>query len=249
MKVALISDTHAHHWKSAGPRRKNLWPALVGSIVSSLELEKPDVLVDAGDYESPDVHDRARDLGIVVLTIPGNHDYYGSPWPAKGEGPVDRFAVGVPDGESHKIFAGATLWTDFDQRDPLLMWKAPRLLNDYRCAPGMTSDIIADLHDEHVDWLRRMCADGLPDVIVTHHAPTMASISERYRGEGITNYLFASALEDLVFALSPKVWVHGHVHDPCDYAVGGTRVVANPCGYPGERFSVPERYKPLYLDV
>lgn len=27
------------------------------------------------------------------------------------------------------------------------------------------------------------------------------------------------------------LWIHGHVHDSFDYAVEGTRVVANPRGY------------------
>ena len=28
-------------------------------------------------------------------------------------------------------------------------------------------------------------------------------------------------------------WIHGHTHVPCDYEIHGTRVVCNPCGYPG----------------
>jgi len=28
-----------------------------------------------------------------------------------------------------------------------------------------------------------------------------------------------------------KVWVHGHMHDPVDYMIGETRVLANPRGY------------------
>ena len=34
--------------------------------------------------------------------------------------------------------------------------------------------------------------------------------------------------------LQPKLWIHGHTHDRCDYAIGNTRVVANPLGYPTE---------------
>jgi hypothetical protein len=30
------------------------------------------------------------------------------------------------------------------------------------------------------------------------------------------------------------LWIHGHTHYCCDYQVGGTRVVANQRGYPGE---------------
>jgi hypothetical protein len=41
-----------------------------------------------------------------------------------------------------------------------------------------------------------------------------------------------------------KVWVHGHMHDPVDYVIGGTRVVSNPRGYTpweGDQF-VPGQY-------
>ncbi len=31
------------------------------------------------------------------------------------------------------------------------------------------------------------------------------------------------------------LWIHGHTHGCCDYVLGGTRVVANACGYPFER--------------
>jgi Icc-related predicted phosphoesterase len=32
-------------------------------------------------------------------------------------------------------------------------------------------------------------------------------------------------------AYQPALWVHGHVHNSCDYRVGATRVVCNPHGY------------------
>jgi hypothetical protein len=36
---------------------------------------------------------------------------------------------------------------------------------------------------------------------------------------------------DLVHArASPKLWMHGHTHDRCDYMLGETRVVVNPLG-------------------
>jgi hypothetical protein len=28
-----------------------------------------------------------------------------------------------------------------------------------------------------------------------------------------------------------QLWIHGHMHDPFDYGIGGTRVVCNPRGY------------------
>jgi Icc-related predicted phosphoesterase len=31
----------------------------------------------------------------------------------------------------------------------------------------------------------------------------------------------------------PSLWIHGHTHESRDYRLGATRIVANPCGYPG----------------
>jgi hypothetical protein len=43
----------------------------------------------------------------------------------------------------------------------------------------------------------------------------------------------------------PKLWIHGHSHDRCDYAPGETRIVANPLGYPNEVRSL-EAFDPTF---
>ena len=41
-------------------------------------------------------------------------------------------------------------------------------------------------------------------------------------------------LEELIMDNTQiKYWVHGHMHDPVDYTIGETRVLANPRGYAG----------------
>jgi hypothetical protein len=37
------------------------------------------------------------------------------------------------------------------------------------------------------------------------------------------------------------LWIHGHMHDPFDYEINGTRVICNPRGYPGESASWTSR--------
>jgi Icc-related predicted phosphoesterase len=49
------------------------------------------------------------------------------------------------------------------------------------------------------------------------------------------NRFFVNDMSDRINAKKPKLWVHGHTHDSCDYIAGErTRVVCNPKGYPGE---------------
>jgi hypothetical protein len=64
--------------------------------------------------------------------------------------------------------------------------------------------------------------------VVTHFAPSLRSHDPRY---GLTPGTagFCNALDDLVPLAS--VWLHGHLHCPSDYRIGGCRVLANPLGY------------------
>jgi Icc-related predicted phosphoesterase len=75
-------------------------------------------------------------------------------------------------------------------------------------------------------------------VVLTHHAPSIQSVSERYIHDVLTP-AFASNLEALMDK-SISLWVHGHVHNSNDYIVNGTRVVSNPRGYQPEGSDFPE---------
>ena len=70
-------------------------------------------------------------------------------------------------------------------------------------------------------------------VVVTHHAPSRASVAPRFAGQRL-NPAFVSGLESLIEAGRPSLWVHGHTHTSFDYRLGKTRVICNPRGYPGE---------------
>jgi hypothetical protein len=48
------------------------------------------------------------------------------------------------------------------------------------------------------------------------------------------NAFFVCDMVPHVRERQPKVWIHGHSHDRCDYLLGKTRVVTNPHGYPNE---------------
>lgn len=80
-------------------------------------------------------------------------------------------------------------------------------------------------------------------IIVTHFAPSPYSISPQYAGSPL-NPAFASNLNDFITS-NPQIrlWCHGHVHTPCDYILGETRVICNPFGYANEnRVKLPRNY-------
>jgi hypothetical protein len=82
------------------------------------------------------------------------------------------------------------------------------------------------------------------DVVVTHHLPAFESVPKRFAGSAI-NAFFVCDMAARVRERQPKLWIHGHSHDRCDYLLGKTRVVANPLGYPNEVRSL-EAFEPSF---
>jgi hypothetical protein len=88
-----------------------------------------------------------------------------------------------------------------------------------------------------------------PVVVITHMAPSFMSVNEKYLHDTVTNGGYASDMSEFILDHDNiKVWVHGHMHNPVDYMIGDTRVLANPRGYvpwesdngfqPGQYFEV-----------
>jgi len=71
-----------------------------------------------------------------------------------------------------------------------------------------------------------------PSVVVTHHAPHLASL--RSEADDL-QWCYASDLTDLIMDRGPDLWIHGHIHHASDYVVGRTRVVCNARGHSDER--------------
>ncbi len=170
-----------------------------------------------------------------VVYVPGNHEFYGraldmdfSAYPF-----VLQNQVTVIGGVK---FIGATLWTDFNLfgAAPLDSMCVVNGMSDFRVIEGMAKDRWLEIHLASRDFIEQelATAEGVPCVVVTHHAPSGLSVHERY-GNDPFSAGYASRLESLMLNYAPLLWVHGHMHDSFDYHVGATRVVTNPRGYIG----------------
>lgn len=116
-------------------------------------------------------------------------------------------------------------------------------MNDYRkityCSGGKYRSLLPNdtikLHCDSVRWLREQFEihRGKKVVVVTHTGPSFKSVGTRYKKD-VLSAAFASHLDELVEQSGAALWVHGHTHEPCDYMIGKTRVLANPHGYPFE---------------
>jgi predicted phosphodiesterase len=234
MKLNILSDLHLSQGELALP------------------VNDAQVVILAGDIDRPaQAIAWASRLGKPVLYVPGNHEFYGGSIEsstAQLKQLANGTRVRVLDDEAQLIgnvrFLGSTLWTDFmlfgpGERRQEAMNAAVRFMRDYsrirladRSPDLFTPPDSAALFQRHAEWLARqleMPHDG-PTVVITHHAPSRASIHPRFAGS-VVNACFVSDAEYLLDGTRARLWIHGHTHDSFDYTVNGTRVVCNPRGY------------------
>jgi len=193
-----------------------------------------------------------------VIMVMGNHEHYTGDLRRSYEVLKDQCATISPNIHlledetiviDDVLFVGSTLWTDLNNQDSLTSWHLQLNMSDYniirdsnhgysKLHPNTTSGI----HYVSVQYLKgklsanREGTQTLPVVVVTHHAPTFMSVPMEFRGDRLMNGGYASDLSDIILDNPEiKVWIHGHMHDPVDYEVGGCRVVANPRGYYGHQ--------------
>ena len=182
--------------------------------------------------------------GKPVLYVAGNHEFYGQDRQhalTLGRQAASRRAnIHLLDRERIEIggvsFLGATLWTDYALHGdaPAARGIAERIMSDHRMIRhGTRAFTAADASAEHTAsraWLAAQLALSRPGpvVVVTHHAPSAASISARFKDHPATP-AFASHLDDL--AVWADVWVHGHTHRAVRHEIGACRVINNPRGY------------------
>ena len=247
MRLWILSDLHLEY----------------AALTEPLEPPDADVCVMAGDLC------RGIDNGIRWLAekiapampcvyVAGNHEFYkGSIKEGLEAGrAAARDAPGVYFLENDAVtiggvrFLGATLWTDFriEGAPEAAMDHARRRMNDYRQVAWQKNPWKRllpvhsyRLHQDSKAYLtRELSSSPLPTVVVTHHLPHQFSIPERFRGDP-TNAAYASDLSGLIEEGAPALWIHGHMHDCCDYVVGGTRIISNPRGYAYENAAFDAR--------
>jgi len=171
-----------------------------------------------------------------MLAIHGNHDYYGNTFSDAKYHTILREVNGVR-------IAGATLWTNL--QDNLAWYTYKKGLIDCYYISDLTQKAMIEAHEMHKHFLFGMDAD----IIVSHHAPTMRSVHERYMNDP-HNVCFANNLEKQILNMKkpPKLWIHGHTHDDFDYMIGDTRVICHPRGYKNERDDY-WRYAPKIVEI
>jgi Icc-related predicted phosphoesterase len=153
--------------------------------------------------------------------------------------------VVIPDNDAVVIagqrFIGGTMWF---RPDPMGNVNK-RFMNDF----ALIEDFEPWVYDQNIAFETALATQvEAGDVVVTHHLPTPRSVPPRFARAAI-NAFFVSDMTQRLHELQPKLWIHGHTHDRCDYMIDNTRIVANPLGYPNE-FASLEAFDPsFYVEI
>ena len=226
MKIGIMSDLHMYK------------TVLTEETPWDFEPEADVFYICAGDIcEDNDARNRFTQRHYDhMLSINGNHDYYGNTFTDAKYHTILREVNGLR-------IAGATLWTDL--RDNLNWYYYTKGLIDCFYISEINHDLMIETHEMHKHFLFGMDAD----IIVSHHAPTRRSVHEKYHNDPL-NVCFANDLEKQILNMKkpPKLWIHGHTHDDFDYMIGDTRVICHPRGYKNERDDY-WRYAPKIVEI
>jgi len=232
LKIHILCDLHVEFG--------DIVPPVVGA----------DVVVLAGDIH---VNNRGlqwifdQNFEVPVLYVLGNHEFYREQFPglidqlkAEAEGTNVR----VLENDSVEIggyrFFGCTFWSDMELLDDqhTSSMAAADFMNDYRLIRlsntnrRLSPSDTKAWHFKSVRKLTEFLKAGEPEksIVVTHHAPSIQSIANRYRVYPVSA-AFASNMDDFILEHQPFLWIHGHTHESFDYRIGKTRIVCNPRGY------------------
>jgi len=236
MKIHLLSDTH-NEFKEFTP---------------SSSAKNTDIVVLAGDIDikARGIAWARKTFACPVLYVPGNHEFYNghltNTLKKMRLEACDR--VHVMDNDEFIFkgvrFLGATGWTDYSLTGnvPLAELDAQQELNDFKKIREDGYRKVRPLdflkrNSTTKNWLRdrlNESFDGLT-VVITHHAPSILSLRDHCRNSDGSHLdaAYANRWESLMGG-SLALWLHGHSHFSVDYDLYGTRVISNPCGYPGE---------------
>lgn len=182
-----------------------------------------------------------------VIYTPGNHDHWGTAYfdivnifymfcAEEGINNITFNYKGVLEVDDVR-FVYATLWTDFNNKNPLCMEYARSYMNDYQYIEvrdgsfrQLTPDDVYTVHRNHRDHIAQYAQNHPKVVVMTHHAPNMMSL---YDSTARSAVLYACKDMDDIILDNPQIkyYIHGHTHEEVDYLIGTTRVMTNCRGY------------------
>jgi predicted phosphodiesterase len=245
MKLQIMSDLHLEMHADRG-----------AEFIRDLDPTGVDVLVLAGDVtmarDYEDLENVFKPLARKyrhIIYVPGNHEYYRSS-PKQVTHNLAKLAkeiseVAIPENDAVLVagqrFVGGTMWFRPDPMGEL----NKRFMNDF----SLIKDFEPWVYDQNIAFEKALATKVEPgDIVLTHHLPAHESIAPKFARAAL-NAFFLCDMTSYLHDLQPKLWIHGHTHNGCDYMIDRTRVVSNPLGYPKELDSL-EAFRPaFYVEI
>lgn len=230
MNIQVISDIHIEFLKQHK----------INGFINSLDPDGVDVLVIAGDFGNlndnylKSLEKLCNKYKNIILVL-GNHDYYHL-HVKDVPNIIKRYQAILPENVhifsevgscviEGQNFICATGW--YHHQDDNKLYEM--MISDTTLIKGLyDNNWVYDQHELFKHYLNGHLVPN--DIIVMHHLATKKSIHPKYKNNSL-NRFFLCDIEDLIVERQPKLVIHGHGHDPFDYHIGKTRIVANPLGY------------------
>lgn len=249
MQIQLISDIHIER----------------GFNYRLIKNNGSDVLVLAGDVGvgvslTSRVLQHFSDIYPYVVYVFGNHEFYSTEMDQTKtqvkEAVQHLNNVHILDASSVVIngvkFVGATLWTNFNNGDPAVIWESGRYISDFQYirknGKSFTPmDAITEFTRDAAFIKNEVTTTSdMQCVVVTHFLPSLACVAPQYKDGGNLNYYFASELGNFIAMMNNvPYWMFGHTHSKIDVTIGNTKCIANPYGYHNLEMSVTNSDHPI----
>lgn len=242
------SDLHIEFASPKAPLLEGENIILAGDI-SVLRCLNP-VMNDAGNRKCRDrtlkFFEIIQENFKNVYYLTGNHESYNFNIDLESEY-ISKYLPGVihlNDSEvqidEKTVLLGGSLWTDFNNENPLTMEVVRRGMNDFKLIYTGEND---SFKPEHALEKHRKTMIFLKDavernknkkiVIATHHAPSFKGINRSHGGNNL-DYGYATDLSEFILDNPQiKAWVFGHTHIQTWFNVGDTVCYSNARGYEG----------------
>jgi len=231
MKYGIIGDLHLEFYSNYAIKK----------LIDKINSYDVDVVLNAGDT-SPNpkmCSEFARSMKNYYFSVLGNHDFYGH-----------KLSPAYREDAAFDL-VGSTLWTSFDNQNPLVMEDARKCIADFYNIHSMNNDYEYTIPSEIVE-LNKLSEDFIfqskRKIVLTHFPPSNQSSRPEHRGDYLNQY-FCNSLEERILDSDKKLWVCGHTHYNAEYYIGDCLVVSNSLGYPGENYGSVDEYEMKVVEV
>jgi predicted phosphodiesterase len=111
------------------------------------------------------------------------------------------------------------------------VWQLTQNMKDFSWIGNSNPGIFTSIFESTKRLIQSFSVEDCPRDWYFHHLPTPASIPSHFKTDRLNCY-YLGDISKLIMEYQPRLVVHGHSHDACEYYLGNTLVRSNPLGYP-----------------